>query len=56
MPEMKNVVDAVKKEGLKCKVMIGGAPVTEEFAKEIGADLYTEDATSAAEGAVALVG
>jgi len=56
MPQMKNVVDAVKKEGLSCKVMIGGAPVTEEFAKEIGADLYTEDATSAAEGAVALVG
>jgi len=56
MPEMKNVVDAVKEEGLKCKVMIGGAPVTAEFAKEIGADFFSEDATSAAEGAVALIG
>ncbi len=56
MPEMKNVVDAVKKEGLRCKVMVGGAPVTAEFAKEIGADFYSEDATSAAEGAVAIIG
>lgn len=56
MPEMKNVVDAVKAAGLKCKVMVGGAPVTEEFCVQVGADKYTEDATSAAEAAVALIG
>lgn len=55
MPEMKKVVDAVKEANLKCKVMIGGAPVTAQFASEIGADMYTEDATSAAEAALALL-
>lgn len=36
--------------------MIGGAPVTEEFAESIGADAYTPDATSAAEKALQLLG
>ena len=33
--------------------MIGGAPVSEEFCRQIGADIYTDNATSAAEAAVA---
>ena len=33
----------------KIKVMVGGAPITQEFADEIGADAYTEDAASAAQ-------
>ena len=33
----------------KVKIMIGGAPVTQEFCDQIGADAYTDDATSAAE-------
>lgn len=38
----------------KVKIMVGGAPVTEEFCKQIGADKYTSDAASAAEIAVSL--
>ena len=47
----KEVIDALKEAGLRDKVMVmvGGAPVTEQFAKEIGADCYTDDAASAAD-------
>jgi len=49
MPAMKETVKAVKESGLTgFKVMVGGAPVTAEFAAEIGADAYTADAGSAA--------
>ncbi len=50
MPVMEEVVKAVEAAGLrdKVKIMIGGAPVTEEFCKAIGADYYTDDAASAA--------
>ena len=49
MPAMKSTVDALKESGLKgFKVLVGGAPVTEEFANEIGADGYAQDAGSAA--------
>ena len=46
MPEMKNVIEELKKAGLrdKVKVIVGGAPVTEEYAKSIGADGYGETA------------
>lgn len=55
MVEMERVVSLVKEEGLQDKVMvmIGGAPVTEEFCKKIGADCYTPDAASAADAALA---
>ena len=53
MPEMKNTIEALKEAGLEVKVMVGGAPVTAEFAASIGADAYTSDATSAAEQALA---
>lgn len=51
MPYMKVTIEALEKAGLrgKIKVIVGGAPVTEEFAKEIGADGYAEDAGSAVE-------
>ena len=54
MGEMKNVVDAIKAEGLegKVKVMIGGAPVTQAYCDQIGADCYTADAASAANAAM----
>jgi len=50
MPSMKGTVEAVKKAGLngKVKVIIGGAPVTQKYADEIGADGYARDAASAA--------
>ncbi len=53
MPEIKNVVEAIEKAGMRNKVtiMIGGAPVTDAFCKQVGADIYTPDAASAAEEA-----
>jgi 5-methyltetrahydrofolate--homocysteine methyltransferase len=49
----KDVIDALKEAGLrdKVKVMVGGAPVTQAYADEIGADCYTVDAASAAQAA-----
>jgi 5-methyltetrahydrofolate--homocysteine methyltransferase len=49
MPEMKNAVEALKGAGLRdrVKVMIGGAPVTQQFAQEVGADGFGENAASA---------
>ncbi len=56
MMAQKDVIDALKAAGLrdKVKVMIGGAPVTQAFCDEIGADIYTADAASAAQAARAL--
>lgn len=54
MPEMKKVVEAVHSAGLNVKVMVGGAPVTQEFADSIGADAYTSDAASCAARALEL--
>ncbi len=50
MMAQKDIIDAVTKAGLRdtVKIMVGGAPVTEDFAMEIGADAYTPDAASAA--------
>ncbi len=49
MPQMKKVIEALQTAGLreKAKVMIGGAPVTADFATEIGADGYSENASTA---------
>ncbi len=57
MPMMKNVIDMLNAEGLrdKVKVMIGGAPITQEYCDQIGADGYSTDAASAAELAKALI-
>lgn len=54
MGEMKNVVDLCVAEGIrdKVKIMIGGAPITDAYCKEIGADAYTSDAATAAEVAL----
>lgn len=51
MMNMKETIDALKEEGLrdKVKVIVGGAPVSQSFADEIGADGYAPDAASAAE-------
>jgi len=51
MTAQKDVIDALKNAGIrdKVKVMVGGAPVTQGFADEIGADAYTPDAATAAE-------
>ena len=57
MPAMKEAVAAIIDAGLKSqvKIMVGGAPITQEFADEIGADAYTPDAASAAQKAKELV-
>ena len=57
MPNMAKVVDALKAAGVRdsVKIMVGGAPVTPEFAESIGADAYTPDAASAANKAVELL-
>jgi corrinoid protein of di/trimethylamine methyltransferase len=57
MTEMKSVVEAATAAGMrdKVKIMVGGAPVTQQFCDSIGADAYTPDAASAAETAVELV-
>lgn len=47
MPQMKGVIEALKGAGLDAKVCIGGAPVTQAYADEIGADGYAADAASA---------
>lgn len=56
MPVMADVVKAVEAAGIRdqVKIMIGGAPVTDDFRVQIGADVYTADAASAAEAAVQL--
>jgi corrinoid protein of di/trimethylamine methyltransferase len=48
MIAMKDTIEAVEEAGLRnaVKVMVGGAPVTEEYAEEIGADFYGPDSTS----------
>ena len=53
---MADVVEAAKDAGIRdqVKIMVGGAPVTEAFCKQIGADAYTPDAATAAEVAVQL--
>ena len=56
MGVMEEVVQKAAEAGIrdKVKIMVGGAPVTESFAKKIGADMYTPDAASAADCAVEL--
>jgi 5-methyltetrahydrofolate--homocysteine methyltransferase len=49
MPEMKKVIEALKEKGLreKVRVIVGGAPVNQKFASDIGADGYARDAGEA---------
>lgn len=56
MGYMKDVVEECEKAGIrnKVRIMVGGAPVTEAFCQQIGADKYTSDAASAADAAVEL--
>ncbi len=56
MPAMRDTVKAIKESGIEgVKVLVGGAPVTEEYAMEIGADGYAPDAGSAVEQAKQLL-
>ncbi len=55
MGAMKDVVDAAKAAGIrdKVKILIGGAPISQDFCDKIGADIYTSNAASAADEALA---
>jgi corrinoid protein of di/trimethylamine methyltransferase len=58
MSAMKDVVDAAVAAGIrdKVKIMIGGAPITQAYADQIGADKFSADAATAADIAVQLIG
>jgi 5-methyltetrahydrofolate--homocysteine methyltransferase len=58
MPAMKTTIDAMKSAGIraKVKIMVGGAPVTRQYAEEIGADGYSENASAAVALARTLTG
>jgi 5-methyltetrahydrofolate--homocysteine methyltransferase len=58
MVQMRATVDALEEAGVResVKIMVGGAPVTEAFAQEIGADAYAPDAASAVDVARSLAG
>jgi 5-methyltetrahydrofolate--homocysteine methyltransferase len=56
MPQMSAVIEAMKAAGLGVKTIIGGAPVTQSYADEIGADGYAADAASAVDVVKQLVG
>ena len=57
MPMIGETIKALEDAGLhdKVKVMVGGAPVTQAFADEVGADSYTDDAGAAANAAAAIL-
>ena len=57
MPSIKTTIEALKTAGVrdKVKVMVGGAPVTQQFADQVGADAYSENATAAVTAARRLV-
>ncbi len=58
MPKMGETINALKEAGLrdKVKVLVGGAPVTAEFAEEIGADVYAANAASSVDKAKTVMG
>ncbi|NMB99154.1 MAG: cobalamin-binding protein, partial [Thermoanaerobaculaceae bacterium] len=57
MPSMRNTIEAIKAAGIreKVKIMVGGAPLTQNYADEIGADGYSPDAASAVDTANNLI-
>jgi trimethylamine corrinoid protein len=56
MEEQRKVVKLVKERGLPFKTVIGGAPATQRWADQIGADAYAEDATDGVKKIDALLG
>ena len=57
MEEMRRVVEIAEEQGIrdKVRILIGGAPITQEYCDQIGADAYTDDAAAAARAAVQLL-
>lgn len=55
MVGMKDVIEKIKEKNPKCRIMIGGAPVTEEIASKWGADGYAKDASNALKDAINMI-
>ncbi len=55
MVGMKNIIKAIKEKNPKAKIMIGGAPVTEDIAAKFGADGYAKDASNALKDAINMI-
>jgi len=55
MPGIEKTLKAIREAGLSTKIIIGGAPVTQDYADKIGADGYAADAASAVDMAKSLV-
>lgn len=55
MPAMEKTIAALKEAGITAKIVVGGAPVTQDYAERIGADGYAADAASAVDTAKTLV-
>ena len=53
---MADTIDLLKAEGLSCKVMVGGAVLTPEYAARIGADFYARDAKESVDVARNVIG
>ncbi len=56
LKSMETTIEAIKKESPDCKVMVGGAVLTESYAKKIGADFYSKDAMQSVEAARKVLG
>ena len=56
MEEQRKVIKAIKAEGLPYKTVVGGAPCTQRWADQIGADAYAEDASDGVKKIDALLG
>ena len=55
MNEMKTVIDLFRSQGLNTKIIVGGAPITQEFSEKIGADAYAANAGEALEKVAGLL-
>ena len=53
---MKRTIEALRQSGHDCKVMVGGAVLTKEYARQIGADFYTKDPKESADTARRVLG
>ena len=56
LPSMAQTIEQLHTAGLPCKVMVGGAVLTPDYAKEIGADFYVKDAKASADVAKQVLG
>ena len=56
LKSMENTIALIRQEGLDCKIMVGGAVLTPDYALEIGADYYAKDAKQSADIAKTVIG